>query len=38
MTTKLTVLYGPPAEHEALEEYYSEGHIPLVAKMAGAER
>ncbi len=35
---KLTVLYGPPADPEALEEYYAEVHMPLVEKIPGAER
>jgi hypothetical protein len=26
---KLTVLYGPPADPEAFEEYYADVHMPL---------
>ena len=35
---KLTVLYGPPTDPEAFEEYYAEVHMPLVEKIPGAER
>lgn len=32
---KLTVLYGHPTDPKAFEKYYSETHMPLVAKMKG---
>ncbi len=32
---KATVLYGHPASPEAFEKYYSETHLPLVAKTQG---
>jgi uncharacterized protein (TIGR02118 family) len=35
---KLTVLYGPPEDPEAFEEYYAEVHMPLVQKIPGADR
>jgi len=35
---KVTVLYGHPANPEAFEKYYSETHMPLVAKMKGVAR
>jgi len=35
---KLTVLYGHPADPEIFENYYSDIHLPLVAKMTGFEK
>ena len=32
---KATVLYGHPADAAAFEKYYSERHLPLVAKVQG---
>ena len=35
---KVSVLYGPPTDPEAFEQYYAETHLPLVAKMPGVAR
>jgi uncharacterized protein (TIGR02118 family) len=35
---KLTVLYGPPADAAAFEEYYAKTHMPLVHKIPGLGR
>jgi len=32
---KATVLYGHPSEADVFEKYYSETHLPLVAKTQG---
>lgn len=32
---KVTVLYGHPTDAEAFEKYYSETHLPMVAKVQG---
>lgn len=35
---KLTVLYGPPTNAEDFENYYSNTHLPIAAKMKGVDR
>lgn len=35
---KLTVLYGHPVDSTAFESYYTNTHLPLVAKMRGFEK
>jgi len=35
---KATVLYGHPKDPDAFEKYYSETHLPLVAKVQGIAR
>lgn len=35
---KVTVLYGHPEDPKAFEKYYSETHMPLVAKMKGVAK
>jgi len=35
---KLTVLYGPPTNVQEFENYYTDTHLPLAAKMKGVER
>src|SRR5277367_2855622 len=35
---KITVLYGPPTDPAAFEDYYANTHLPLAAKMPGVER
>jgi uncharacterized protein (TIGR02118 family) len=35
---KLTVLYGPPKDVDAFEEYYAKTHMPLVHKIPGLGR
>jgi uncharacterized protein (TIGR02118 family) len=35
---KVTVLYGPPTDASAFEDYYANTHLPLAAKMPGVER
>ncbi|RFN60512.1 EthD family reductase [Marixanthomonas ophiurae] len=32
---KLTVLYGPPTDITAFEDYYANTHLPKAAKMKG---
>jgi uncharacterized protein (TIGR02118 family) len=35
---KSTVLYGHPTDPESFEKYYSETHLPLVAKASGVTK
>ncbi len=35
---KMTVLYGPPADPDAFEEYYAETHLPIAAKIPDVQR
>jgi len=35
---KLTVLYGHPTDVVAFENYYSNNHLPIAAKMSGHEK
>jgi uncharacterized protein (TIGR02118 family) len=35
---KLTVLYGPPTDPSAFENYYASAHMPLVAKIPNVAR
>ncbi len=35
---KLTVLFGNPKDSEAFEEYYSNRHLPLAAKLPNVQR
>jgi uncharacterized protein (TIGR02118 family) len=35
---RLTVLYGHPAHAGAFERHYAETHMPLVARIRGAQR
>jgi uncharacterized protein (TIGR02118 family) len=35
---KLTVLYGHPTDIVAFENYYSNSHLPIAAKMTGHQR
>ncbi len=35
---KVTVLYGHPTDPEAFEKYYTDHHMPLVAKMNGVAK
>jgi uncharacterized protein (TIGR02118 family) len=35
---KVTVLYGPPTDPSAFEEYYASTHRPLVDKMPNMKR
>ena len=35
---KLTVLYGPPTDVAAFEDYYANTHMPLVHKVPGLGR
>ena len=35
---KLTVLYGPPKDVAAFEDYYASTHMPLVYKIPGLGR
>ena len=35
---KLTVLYGPPTDAVEFENYYSNTHLPIAAKMKGVDR
>ena len=35
---KIVVLYGPPTEPAAFEDYYANTHLPLAAKMPNVER
>ncbi len=35
---KIVVLYGPPADPAAFEEYYATTHVPLVGKMPNVAR
>ena len=35
---KIVVLYGPPEDPAAFEEYYANTHAALVAKMQGVQR
>ncbi len=35
---KLTVLFGPPTDAAAFEDYYANTHLPLVAKVPGILR
>ena len=35
---KLTVLYGPPTDAAAFEEYYANTHLPLAAKLPNVAR
>ncbi len=35
---KVTVLYGHPTDSAAFEEYYSNNHLPIAAKMTGHEK
>lgn len=35
---KLTVLYGPPTNAEEFENYYTNAHLPIAAKMKGVDR
>lgn len=36
--TKLTVLYGHPADPNAFEDYYTNKHLPTAATMKGFEK
>lgn len=38
MQTKLTVLYGQPADPVAFEKYYAEVHLPLADQVLGYQR
>jgi uncharacterized protein (TIGR02118 family) len=35
---KILVLYGPPTDPAAFEDYYANTHLPLAAKMSNVER
>lgn len=35
---KVTVLYGHPTDSAAFEDYYSNNHLPIAAKMTGHEK
>lgn len=35
---KVVVLYGPPTEPTAFEDYYASTHLPLAAKMPNVQR
>jgi uncharacterized protein (TIGR02118 family) len=35
---KMTVLYGPPTDPAAFEEYYANTHLPLAGKMPNVKR
>jgi uncharacterized protein (TIGR02118 family) len=35
---KVTVLYGHPTDSVAFEDYYSNNHLPIAAKMIGHEK
>ena len=35
---KLTVLYGHPTDPASFEDYYSNTHLPIAAKMKGFEK
>lgn len=35
LVVKLTVLFGPPTDAAAFEDYYANTHLPLVAKVPG---
>ena len=35
---KLTVLYGPPTDAAAFEDYYANTHLPLAAKLPNVAR
>ena len=35
---KVTVLYGQPTDSVVFEDYYSNNHLPIAAKMTGHER
>jgi len=35
---KVTVLYGPPSDTAAFEDYYANTHVPLAAKMPDVKR
>jgi uncharacterized protein (TIGR02118 family) len=35
---KVTVLYGPPTDAAAFEDYYANTHVPLAAKMPEVKR
>jgi uncharacterized protein (TIGR02118 family) len=35
---KIVVLYGPPADPAAFEDYYANTHLPLAAKMQGVQK
>jgi uncharacterized protein (TIGR02118 family) len=35
---KMVVLYGPPADPAAFEDYYANTHLPLAAKMRGVQK
>jgi len=35
---KVTVLYGPPSDPGAFEDYYANSHLPLAAKMPSVRR
>jgi uncharacterized protein (TIGR02118 family) len=35
---KVTVLYGPPTDPAAFEDYYASRHLPLAAKMPNVRR
>lgn len=35
---KLVVLYGPPADAAAFDEYYASTHVPIAAKLQGVKR
>jgi uncharacterized protein (TIGR02118 family) len=35
---KIVVLYGPPTDSAAFEDYYAHTHLPLAAKMPNVER
>jgi uncharacterized protein (TIGR02118 family) len=35
---KLTVLYGPPTDPAAFDDYYTNTHVPLVDRMPGLQR
>jgi uncharacterized protein (TIGR02118 family) len=35
---KLTLLYNPPVDAEAFDEYYLNTHVPIVERMPGIRR
>jgi uncharacterized protein (TIGR02118 family) len=35
---KLVVMYGPPADPAAFEEYYANTHLPLAAKIGNVKQ
>jgi uncharacterized protein (TIGR02118 family) len=35
---KIVVLYGPPSDPAAFEEYYASTHLPLAAKVPDVRR